>query len=72
MVVIAQVWSFIGRWYSWLDHRGGKKRNLIKLIKLFLIDNILDSDDSSFSRYKHLKSFVYFVRNIEHLSDVFC
>jgi hypothetical protein len=53
-----QVWSFIRRWYSWLDYRGDKMRNLIKLIKLFLIDDILDSDDSSFSRYNHLKSFV--------------
>ncbi len=42
MVVVAQVWSFIGQWYSWLDHRGGKRRNLIKLIKLFLINDILD------------------------------
>jgi hypothetical protein len=71
-VVIAQVWSFISRWYSWLDHRGDKRRNLIKLIKLFLIDGILDSDDSSFSKYNHLKSFGYCVWNIEHLSDVFC
>jgi hypothetical protein len=47
MMVIAQVWNFIGRWYSWLDHRGDERRNLIKLIKLFLIDDILDSDDSS-------------------------
>jgi hypothetical protein len=48
MMVVAQVWSFIGRWYSWLDHRDDKRRNLIKLIKLFLINDILDSDDSSF------------------------
>jgi hypothetical protein len=48
MVVIAQVWSFIGRWYSWLDHRGDERRNLIKLIELFLIDDILNSDNSSF------------------------
>jgi hypothetical protein len=48
MVVIAQVWSFIGRWYSWLDHRGDERRNLIKLIELFLIDDILDSNNSSF------------------------
>jgi hypothetical protein len=71
-VVIAQVQSFIGQWYSWLDHRGDERRNLIKLIKLFLIDDILDSDDSSFSRYNHLKSFVCYVWNIEHLSNVFC
>jgi hypothetical protein len=50
MVVIAQVWSFVGQWYSWLDHRGDEKSNLIKLIELFLINDILDSDDSSFSR----------------------
>jgi hypothetical protein len=42
------------------------------LIKLFLIDSILDSDDSSFPKYNHLKSFVYCVRNIEHLSHMFC
>jgi hypothetical protein len=48
-----------------------KRRNLIKLIKLFLIDGILDSDDSSFSRYNHLKSFVCCVWNIEHLNNVF-
>jgi hypothetical protein len=46
MVVIAQVQSFIGRWYSWLDHRDDERRNIIKLIKLFLIKGILDSDDS--------------------------
>jgi hypothetical protein len=61
MVVVAQVRSFISRWYSWLDHRCDERRNLIKLIKLFLIDVILDSDDFSFSRYNHLKSFVYCV-----------
>jgi hypothetical protein len=72
MVVIAQVWSFVGRWYLWFDHRGDERRNFIKLIKLFLIDVILDSDDSSFSRYSHLKSFVCCVWNIEHLSNVFC
>jgi hypothetical protein len=72
MVVIAQVQSFVGRWYSWLDHRGDERRNLMKLIKLFLINDILDSDDSSFSRYKHLKSFVRCVWNIEHLIKVFC
>jgi hypothetical protein len=27
--------------YSWPDHRGDEKRNLIKMIKLFLIDDIL-------------------------------
>jgi hypothetical protein len=58
MVVIMQVWSFIGQWYSWLDHQGDKRRNLIKLIELFLIDGILDSDYLSFSRYNHLKSLV--------------
>jgi hypothetical protein len=58
MVVIAQARSFVGRWYSWLDHQGDKRRNLIKLIKLFLIDDILYSDGSLFSRYNHLKSFV--------------
>jgi hypothetical protein len=58
MVVVAQILSFIGRWYSWLDHRGGERRNFIKLMKLFIIDNILDSDDALFSRYNHLKSFV--------------
>jgi hypothetical protein len=71
IVVVAQVRSFIGRWYSWLGHRGDERRNLIKLIKLFLIDGILNSDDSSFSRYNHLKSFVCCVYNIEHLSNVF-
>jgi hypothetical protein len=45
MVVVAQVQSFIGQWYSWLDHRGDERRNLIKLFKLFLIDGIPDSDD---------------------------
>jgi hypothetical protein len=29
------------------------------LIKLFLIIDILDSNDSSFSRYNHLKSLTY-------------
>jgi hypothetical protein len=48
MVIVAQVQSFVGRWYSWLDHRGDERRNLIKLIKLFLINGFLDSDDSSF------------------------
>jgi hypothetical protein len=72
MVVVAQVRRFIGLWYSWLDLRGEERRNLIKLIKLILIDGILDSDDSLFSRYNHLKSFVCCVRNIEHLSKVFC
>jgi hypothetical protein len=67
MVVIAQVQSFIGRLYSWLDHRGDKRRNLIKLIKLFFIDDILDSDNSSFSGYNHIKSFVCCVYNIEHV-----
>jgi hypothetical protein len=72
MVVVVQERRFIGRWYSWLDHRGGERRNFIKLIKLFLIDRILDSADSSFFRYNHLKSFVCCVWNIEHLSNVFC
>jgi hypothetical protein len=72
MVVIVQVWSFIGRWYSCLDHRGDERRNLIKLIEFFLIDGILNSDDSSFSCYNNLNSFVYCVWNIEHLSNVFC
>jgi hypothetical protein len=72
MVVVAHVRSFIGQWYSWLDNRGDERRNLIKLIKLFLIDVILDSDDLLFSRYNHLKSFVCCVWNIEHLSNVFC
>jgi hypothetical protein len=72
MVVVAQVRSFVDQWYSWLDHRGDERRNLIKLIKLFLIDDILDSDDSSFFRYNHLNSFIYCVWNIEHLSDMFC
>jgi hypothetical protein len=67
-----QVWSFIVPWYSWLDHQGDERRNLIKLIKLFLIDDILDSDDSLFSRYNHLKSFVCLFWNKEHLSNVFC
>jgi hypothetical protein len=44
----------------------------MKLSKLFLIDMILDSDDSSFFRYNHLKSFVCCVSNIEYLSGVFC
>jgi hypothetical protein len=65
MVVVAQVWSFVGRWYSWLDHQGDERRNLIKLIKLYLIDDILDSDNSSFSRYNHLKSLVCCVCSIE-------
>jgi hypothetical protein len=72
MVVVVQVWSFVGRWNSWLDHQGDERRNLIKLIKLFLIDGILDSDDSSFSRYHQLKSFICYVWNIEHLSNMFC
>jgi hypothetical protein len=72
MVVVMQVRSFIGSWYSWLDHRGDKRRNLIILIKLFIVVSILGSDDSSFSRYNNLKSFVCCVCNIEHLSDVFC
>jgi hypothetical protein len=72
MVVVAQVRSFVGQLYSWHDHQGDERRNLIKMIKLFLIDGILDSDDSSFSRYNHLKSFVCCVWNIEHLSNVFC
>jgi hypothetical protein len=42
------------------------------MIKHFLIDDILNSDDSSFSRYNYLKSFVCCVWNIEHLSIVFC
>jgi hypothetical protein len=71
MVVIVQVRSFIGRWYSYLDHRGEERRNLIKLIKLFLIDDILNSDDSLFSRYNHLKYFVCSVWNIKHLSNIF-
>jgi hypothetical protein len=58
MVVIVKVRSFVGRWYSWLDHRGDKRINLIKLIKLFLINDIHNFDDSSFSKYNHLKSFV--------------
>jgi hypothetical protein len=58
--------------YSWLDHRGDERRNLIELLKLFLIDDILDSDDSSFFRYNHLKSFVYCVWNIENLCHMFC
>jgi hypothetical protein len=72
MVPVAQVQSFIGRWYSWLDHRDDERRNLIKLIKLFLIDGILNSDDLSLSRYNHLKSFVCCVWNNEHLSNTFC
>jgi hypothetical protein len=72
IVVIAQVRSFIDRWYSWLDHQDDERMNLIKLIKLFIIDGILDSDDSSFFRYNHLKSFVCCVWNIEHLSNMFC
>jgi hypothetical protein len=47
-------------------------RNLIKLIKFFLIDDILNSDRSSFFRNNHLKSFVCCVWNIEHLCIVFC
>jgi hypothetical protein len=65
IVVIMQVRSFIGRWYSWLDRRGGKRWNLIKLIELSIINDILDSDDSSFSRYNHIKCFVYYVRVTE-------
>jgi hypothetical protein len=72
MVVIPQVWCFVGRWYSWLDHRSGEMRNLIKLIKHVHINGILRSDDSSFSKYNHLKYFVCCVWNIEHLSDVLC
>jgi hypothetical protein len=60
MVVVAQVRSFVDQWYSWLDHRGDERRNLIKLIKLFLIDSILDSDDSSFSSITTL-SFLFIV-----------
>jgi hypothetical protein len=72
MVVIAHVWSFVGRCYSLLDHRGNERSNLIKLIKLFLMEDILNFDDSSFSMYNHLKSFICCVWNIEHLSDIFC
>jgi hypothetical protein len=72
MVVVVQVWSFIGGWYSWLDHQGDKRRNLIKLIKLFLIDGILDSNNSSFSKYNHVKSFICCVYNIKYLSNMFC
>jgi hypothetical protein len=72
MVVVVQVWSFVGRCYSRLDHRGDERRNLIKLLELFLIDDILDFDNSSFSKYNHLKSFVCCFWNIEHLSNVFC
>jgi hypothetical protein len=72
MVVVAQVQSFVSRWYSWLDHRADERSYLIILIKLFLINGILDFDDSSFYRYNHLKSFVCYVWNIEHLSNVFC
>jgi hypothetical protein len=43
-----------------------------ELIKFFLIDGILDSDDWLLSGYNHLKSFVCFVWNIENLCDVFC
>jgi hypothetical protein len=35
------------------------KGGIIKLIELFLINGILDSDDLSFSRYNHLKVFIY-------------
>jgi hypothetical protein len=72
MVVIAQVYSFVGRWYSSLDHRGDERRNLIKLIELLLIDGILNFDDSLLFRYNHVKSFVCCVWNIEHLSNAFC
>jgi hypothetical protein len=72
MVAVVKVWSFVGRWYSWLDYRVDERRNLIKLIKLFLIDGILDSDNSSFSWYNHVKSFICCVWNIKHLSNVFC
>jgi hypothetical protein len=58
MVAIAQVRSFIDWSYSWLNHRGDERRNLIKLIKLFLIDDISDSDDSLFSRYNLSLLFV--------------
>jgi hypothetical protein len=44
----------------------------MELIKLFLIDDILDSDDSSFSGYNHLKSFVCCVWNIENFCNVLC
>jgi hypothetical protein len=71
MAVIAQIRSFVGRWYSGLDHRGDESRNLIKLIKLFRIDNILDSDNSSFPGITTLSLFCC-VWNIEHLSNVFC
>jgi hypothetical protein len=71
MVVVAQVRSFVSRWYSWIDYQCGESKSLIKLIKFFLIDDILDSVDSSFFR-NHLKSFICCVWNIEHLSDVFC
>jgi hypothetical protein len=72
MMVVMQVRSFVVRWYSWLYHRDDERRNLIKFIKLFLIDDILDSDDLSFFIYNYLKSFIYCVWNIEHLSNVFC
>jgi hypothetical protein len=72
LVVVSQVQNIFGWWYSWLDHRGYERRNLIRLIKHFFIDGILDSDDLSFFGYNHLKSFVCCVWNIENLCDMFC
>jgi hypothetical protein len=54
MVIAAQVRSFIGRWYSWLDHRGDEGRNLIKLIKLLLIDGILNFETSTIRRFSDI------------------
>jgi hypothetical protein len=59
-------------WLSFRKYRISLDDGILGLIKLFLIDGILDSDDSSFSRYNHLKSFVCCVWNIENLCDVFC
>jgi hypothetical protein len=53
------------------------KRGIPELSPIVTVDGfqavgILDSNDLSFSRYNHLKSFVYCVWNIEHLSNIFC
>jgi hypothetical protein len=58
-------------WNSLTFHGGRWCKYRALLIKLFLNDGFLDSDDSSFSRYNHLNSFVCCFWNIEHLSNMF-
>jgi hypothetical protein len=48
------------------------KEEFQQIDQTLLIDIILNSDDSMFSRHNHLKPFVSCVYNMEHLSNVFC